>query len=112
MSVSESSIKESLAKLIARGEELANLEPLTSDANQTGGSFEDKLDLFITQSGAVLDKLEDPLDGENEVLLRRFVEVHARVVAVASNVKSSIAVRLAALERNRPGLIKYWVQRR
>jgi len=112
MSVSESAIKESLAKLIALGDELAKFEELAGDANQTGGSFEDKLDLFITQSGAVLDQLEDPLHGENEVLFRRFVQVHARVAAVASNVKSGIAVRLAALERNRPGLIKYWVQRR
>jgi hypothetical protein len=110
------SLKNDLVTLIADASALA--EELLDDvelSQSDPAAFDAALSRFVTDTEKVTEALNRA--GEESIqtirgALSQFAEVHSKVMDLAGKVKEKVAERLAALERNRPALIKYSVQRR
>ncbi len=97
------SIASSLAELAESGERLLLVEDELR--------FEEELEVFIGESERVIEGCREPLEIAEESALKAFIPVHQRVAERAKQLQSGISGRIAALERNRPGLIKYWASK-
>lgn len=110
------SLKSDLVTLVADatalGEELLDdVELPQSDP----AAFDAALSRFVTDTERVTEALDRA--GAESIqntrgALTQFAEVHSKVMDLTGAVKEKVGERLAALERNRPALIKYSVQKR
>lgn len=93
------SLVASLVKLTELGERLLALKENIS--------FEEQLEEFAAGCERIVPNVREPLTDHQRQAIVAVVQVHSLILERAKSLKSGVENRLAALERNRPALIKY-----
>lgn len=91
--------------------ELVELGKQVLDANDEQ-SFDERLSQYSAGIESLMPQLGKSIDAATATVLQALLPVHDAVCSATKSAKSSVAARIAALERNRPALIKYGIQSR
>lgn len=74
--------------------------------------FDERLAQYSTGVEALMPQLGKSLESGTATALQELLPIHDSVCAATKSAKSSVAARIAALERNRPALVKYGIHSR